>query len=131
MFTILYGHDDKSLTDAAYRALLANGIRWAAGRLGPITLPSDLERKEGFVPLFDGNPRPADAATTEQRLGRPVCDYISWGALPLSCRAERSAVETSGPENSTPFGLGQTPRRSLPHSTTLRAGSERSRTGSG
>ena len=34
--------------------LLTNGIKWAAGRLGPATILSELERKEGFVPLFDG-----------------------------------------------------------------------------
>jgi len=54
VFTILYGHDDKAQSDPAFLTLLANGIRWAAGRLGPATLLSDLERKEGFAPLLDG-----------------------------------------------------------------------------
>ena len=54
VFTILYGHDDKAQSDPAFLPLLANGIRWAAGRLGPATMLSDLERNSGFVPLFDG-----------------------------------------------------------------------------
>jgi type 1 glutamine amidotransferase len=54
VFAILYGHDDKALGDAAYLTLLTNGFRWAAGRLGPPNLLSDLERREGFRPLFDG-----------------------------------------------------------------------------
>lgn len=54
VFTILYGHDDKSLADAAYQTLLINGIRWAAKHLGPAIMLSDLERQEGFMPLFDG-----------------------------------------------------------------------------
>ncbi|HSW45396.1 MAG TPA: ThuA domain-containing protein [Phycisphaerae bacterium] len=54
VFTTLYGHDARSQQDPACMALLANGIRWAAGRLGPATMLGDLERKDGFVPLFDG-----------------------------------------------------------------------------
>jgi type 1 glutamine amidotransferase len=54
VFTILYGHDDKAQSDPAFLTLLGNGIRWSAGRLGPAIMLSDLERKEGFVPLLDG-----------------------------------------------------------------------------
>ena len=39
-----------------------------------------------------------------------LCDQISWAPVHLSCRAERSAVETSGIECGGPLGLGQTPR---------------------
>jgi len=54
VFAILFGHDDKSQLDPVFVTLLRNGIYWSAEKLGPPTLPSDLERKQGFVPLFDG-----------------------------------------------------------------------------
>lgn len=48
------GHNEQALFHPAYLKLLANGIRWAAARLGPASVLSDMERQEGFVPLFDG-----------------------------------------------------------------------------
>ncbi len=54
VYTILYGHDEASQFNPVFGKLLRNGIRWAAGRLAPATLPTDIERAEGFIPLFDG-----------------------------------------------------------------------------
>ncbi len=51
---ITFGHDARVQTHPAFLGLLANGIRWSAGRLGVPTMLSDLERQEGFEPLFDG-----------------------------------------------------------------------------
>jgi type 1 glutamine amidotransferase len=55
IFVNSMGHDEQALFNPAYLQFLVNGIRWAAGRLGPPTLLSELERQEGFLPLFDGN----------------------------------------------------------------------------
>ncbi|MBN1492231.1 MAG: ThuA domain-containing protein [Phycisphaerae bacterium] len=54
VFTISLGHDAKVQADPHFLRLLANGIRWAGGRLGPTTVPSELERRQGFEPLFNG-----------------------------------------------------------------------------
>jgi len=54
VFAITLGHDEKVQSDPVFLALLANGIRWAGGRIGPPTMLSDLEREDGFEPLFDG-----------------------------------------------------------------------------
>ncbi len=54
IFVNSMGHDEQALFNPAYLQLLANGVRWAAGRLGPPTLLSEREKQEGFVPLFDG-----------------------------------------------------------------------------
>jgi type 1 glutamine amidotransferase len=54
VFTTTFGHDERVQTHPAFLKLLANGIRWASGRLGPSTLLSDKEKQEGFIPLFDG-----------------------------------------------------------------------------
>ncbi len=54
IFSMTFGHDAKAQTHPAFLTLLANGIRWAGGRLGPATTLSELERREGFEPLFDG-----------------------------------------------------------------------------
>lgn len=54
VFVTAMGHDEQALFNSAYLKLLVNGIRWAAGRLGPPALLSELERQEGFRPLFDG-----------------------------------------------------------------------------
>ena len=54
IFVDAMGHDEQAVFNPACLKLLVNGIRWAAGRLGPPTLLSDSERREGFVPLFDG-----------------------------------------------------------------------------
>jgi type 1 glutamine amidotransferase len=54
VFAITLGHDAQVQENPAFLTLLANGIRWAGGRLGPPTMLSDLERKDGFEPLFDG-----------------------------------------------------------------------------
>ncbi len=54
VFVNAMGHNEQALFHPAYLKLLANGIRWAAARLGPASMLSDIERQEGFVPLFDG-----------------------------------------------------------------------------
>lgn len=54
IFVIAMGHDEHALFHPAYLKLLTNGIRWAATRLGPAQMLSDHERREGFIPLFDG-----------------------------------------------------------------------------
>jgi len=54
IFVTAFGHDDKVQSSPAFLKLLTNGILWAGGRLGPPTILSDLERADGFVPLFDG-----------------------------------------------------------------------------
>lgn len=54
VFVTSMGHDEQASFNAAYLRLLVNGIRWAAGRLGPPSLLGDLEREEGFKALFDG-----------------------------------------------------------------------------
>lgn len=54
VFVSTFGHDDKTLVDPNVVRLMANGILWAARRLGPPTMLSELERAEGFRPLFDG-----------------------------------------------------------------------------
>ncbi|MDM8007734.1 MAG: ThuA domain-containing protein [Phycisphaerae bacterium] len=54
VFVNAMGHDEQALFHPAYLKLLANGVRWAAGRLGPAPMLSDIERQEGFMPLFDG-----------------------------------------------------------------------------
>jgi len=54
VYTILYGHDESSQHDPVFGMLLRNGVLWAAGRLAPAILPTDIERAEGFIPLFDG-----------------------------------------------------------------------------
>jgi type 1 glutamine amidotransferase len=54
VFSIAMGHDQQAQFNPAYVKLLTNGIRWAAGRLGPPVILSELEREEGFIPLFDG-----------------------------------------------------------------------------
>lgn len=54
VFGMTFGHDEQVQANPAFLTLLANGMRWAAGRLGPSRLLSDLERREGFEPIFDG-----------------------------------------------------------------------------
>ncbi|UCD28169.1 MAG: ThuA domain-containing protein, partial [Planctomycetota bacterium] len=54
VFTTTFGHDEKVQTIPTFIKLLSNGIQWAAGRLGPATLPGRKELQEGFKPLFDG-----------------------------------------------------------------------------
>lgn len=54
VFVNAMGHDEQALFNPAYLKLLTNGIRWAAGRGGPPVLLSEAERRDGFVPLFDG-----------------------------------------------------------------------------
>lgn len=54
IFVISMGHDEQALFHPAYLKLLTNGIRWAATHLGPAPVLSDVERREGFIPLFDG-----------------------------------------------------------------------------
>lgn len=54
VFTITLGHDEKVQAARPFLTLLGNGIRWAGGRLGPPTCPSELETHDGFEPLFDG-----------------------------------------------------------------------------
>ena len=54
VFVTAFGHDNELLRESAVFGLLANGLRWAAGRLGPATAMSELEREAGFKPLFDG-----------------------------------------------------------------------------
>lgn len=55
VFAMTYGHDAKSQTDPVFLKLLGNGLRWSAGRLGPPTMPSELEILDGFFPLCDGH----------------------------------------------------------------------------
>ncbi|MBP7935677.1 MAG: ThuA domain-containing protein [Phycisphaerae bacterium] len=55
VFSIMFGHDEKSHTEPAFLKLLANGTRWAGGRLGPPTVVSEAEMLDGFLPLFNGN----------------------------------------------------------------------------
>lgn len=54
VFVTTFGHDRQVLREPAVLRLLANGLRWAAGRLGPATTLSGLEREAGLTPLFDG-----------------------------------------------------------------------------
>lgn len=54
VFVLTLGHDDKAQESAEFQALLADGIRWVGGRLGPAIVLSELEKAQGFVPLFNG-----------------------------------------------------------------------------
>lgn len=54
VFVTTFGHDHEVLREPAVLTLLANGLRWAAGHLGPATALSGFEREAGFTPLFDG-----------------------------------------------------------------------------
>lgn len=69
VFVSTFGHDGQVLREPAVLALLAGGLRWAAGRLGPAITLSELEREAGFVPLFDG-----------QTLEGWRCDSAYWKA---------------------------------------------------
>ncbi len=89
VFTTLYGHDAQSQEDRIYLTLLANGIRWAAGRLGPPTMLSELERKEGFVPLFDG--KTLDGWRFDKRLWA-VRDGMIVGRTPADYRKKSYAI---------------------------------------
>lgn len=53
IFVTTLGHDARVQEHPAFLQLLTNGVQWAAQRVGPPTMLSELERKEGFVPLFD------------------------------------------------------------------------------
>ena len=54
IFAIMFGHDAKSQLDPVFLMMLRNGIRWSDGRLAPATMLNEIERKDGFTPLFDG-----------------------------------------------------------------------------
>lgn len=54
VFITTLGHDARVQRDPNFLQLVSNGIRWAAGRLGPAAMLSEVEKKEGFLPLFDG-----------------------------------------------------------------------------
>ena len=53
VFTIQLGHDKNVYLDRNCQRIVAQGIRWAAGRLPLGDLTPAVE--EGFVPLFNGN----------------------------------------------------------------------------
>ena len=54
VFVTTFGHDARVQRDPNFLRLVSNGIRWAAGRLGPAWMLSEVEKKQGFLPLFDG-----------------------------------------------------------------------------
>ena len=87
---ITYGHDEKSQGDPKFLELLGNAVRWTGGRLGPATMLSELERKQGFVPVFDG--KTLDGWRYDPKLWRVKDGIIVGNSYPDGLKTNSCAV---------------------------------------